>query len=144
MRVGSFLRLGMYFGARLLIRAVRRDDGLARFAENYFRGDGLLPVAEDDAPASFSGCIACGMCDAAFVYDGVAREHFSGPSDLPLSYTRSLPDYDALERYLGELDKGDLLALERVCPSRVPLRRLADVSRERGEALRRGRLPERQ
>lgn len=136
MRVGSFLRLGMYFGARLIVRAFRPDDGLARFASNYFGGDGLLPVPERDAPADFSGCIACGMCDAAFVYDGVAREHFDGPSDLPLSYSRSLPDYDALERYLAELDKGDVGALERVCPSRVPLRRLHEMARRRGQELR--------
>ncbi len=127
MSLGSFLRLGLLFLKRLFVRLVLRPSGLRRFEENYFREDRLLPVAEVPRArfAAFSACIACGMCDAVFDAE-VDRTVFPGPSYLPLSFSRNLPDYDALGPYLTELRKGDLVALERVCPTRVPFRQLAD------------------
>ena len=138
MTPGSFVRLGWYFVRQLLARLARPANGLARFEQAYCREDRLLPVSAEDREAllALSGCIACGMCDARFsAWSDVDRGALRGPSDLPLSYTRSLPDYDALARYLSELRKGDLERLERVCPVRVPFRRLADFAERRAAAL---------
>jgi succinate dehydrogenase/fumarate reductase-like Fe-S protein len=128
MTPGSFVRLGYYFAKRLLLRLVRREDGLARFRANYVEPERLLPVGSKDREAvqALSRCIACGLCDAHFsAYREVDRARFRAPSDLPLSHTRSLPDYDALDAYLGELRKGDLRRLEKVCPVGVPFEHLA-------------------
>jgi len=143
MTVGSFLRLGYYFVKRLLLRLFRRKTGLEQFHENYAE-DRLLPLAPSDreALASFSGCMACGMCDAQFsAYGRAARREFHGPSDLPLSYSRSLPDYDALAGYLASLRRGDLELLERVCPARVPFVRLATFVEKVATALQNEPLP---
>lgn len=127
MTLGSLLRLGYLFFRQLLRRLTSRKSGLAQFEENY-AADHLRALTTEDREQlpSFSGCIACGMCDAVFdAYERTARGDFRGPSDLPLAYTRNLPDYDALPTFISHLRKGDLEALERVCPVRIPFRRLA-------------------
>ncbi len=127
MTLGSLVRLGYFFFRQLLRRVTSRKSGLLQFGENY-DADRLRPMTSEDRAQlpSFSGCIACGMCDAVFdAYDRTARGEFRGPSDLPLAYTRNLPDYDALPTFVKHLRKGDLEALERVCPARIPFRRLA-------------------
>ncbi|MFW5920575.1 MAG: hypothetical protein ACOCUS_01955 [Polyangiales bacterium] len=138
MTPGSFVRLGWYFVRQLVGRLFGGGRGLERFEEAYCRDEHLLPVSREDRESlhALSRCIACGMCDARFeAWGEVDRSEFRGPSDLPLSSTRSLPDYDALARYLTELRKGDLERLERVCPVRVPFRRLADFAERRAAAL---------
>lgn len=141
--IGSFLRLGYYFVKRLLLRLFRKKTGLQQFHENY-SGDRLLPLAPGDheALALFSGCIACGMCDAQFsAYGRAARRDFHGPSDLPLSYSRGLPDYDALGSYVTSLRRGDLELLERVCPARIPFGQLATFVENVATALQNEPLP---
>jgi succinate dehydrogenase/fumarate reductase-like Fe-S protein len=131
--LGSLLRLGWHFWKRLVGRLFDRRPGLARFEENY-AADRLqaLTAEESDALASFSRCTACGMCDATFTaYDRASRTEFRGPSDLPLAYTRNLPDLDAARAFVSHLEKGDLEALEQVCPARVPFRRLVRFVREK-------------
>jgi hypothetical protein len=143
MTLGSLVRLGFYFFRQLLRRVTARESGLARFEANY-DADRLRPLTPDerDALPSFSGCIACGMCDAVFdAYDRTPRGQFRGPSDLPLAYTRNLPDYDALPPFLAELRKGDLEHLERVCPARIPFRRLAVFVERRADELAREGSP---
>lgn len=137
MTVGSFVRFGWYFARQILLRMLGRRRGLAAFREAY-GGDRLLPLGADDRRAlpSFSGCIACGMCDATFdAYPRVARAELRGPSDLPLAYSRNLPDYDALPAFLDQLDKGDLERLERVCPGHVPFRALSEFARSQADQL---------
>lgn len=138
MTFGSFVRLGYYIVRQLVLRAVRRARGLSAFAADYCREDRLLPVAAEDrtAIAALSRCIACGMCDARFAAYGAAdRSNFRGPSELPLSHTKSLPDYDALHAYLADLKKGDLARLERVCPTGVPFRSLLSFAERRAAEL---------
>lgn len=138
MTFGSFVRLGYYFFRQLLLRAIGRSRGIDAFTANYCAEDRLLPVASEDRQvlASFSRCIACGMCDAYFsAYGRVDRSQFRGPSELPLSHSRSLPDYDALHRYLAALGEGDMVLLERVCPTGVPFRRLAAFAERQAAAL---------
>ena len=139
MTLGSLVRLGFYFFRQLLRRVTARESGLARFEANY-DADRLRPLTPDEREAlpSFSGCIACGMCDAVFdAYDRTPRSQFRGPSDLPLAYTRNLPDYDALPPFIAHLRQGDLEHLERVCPARIPFRRLAVFVERRADALTR-------
>lgn len=138
MTFGSFVRLGYYFFRQLVLRMVGRSRGLAQFAESYCREDRLLPVPSEDRRAlhALSRCIACGMCDAHFTaYARVDRTRFLGPSELPLSHTRSLPDFDALHDYLRNLAEGDLVRLEQVCPTGVPFRQLADFAARRAAEL---------
>jgi len=138
MRIGPLIRIAWYFLKCLLLRLLGRERGLARFEAGYCIEDGLLPVSEEERRCLrlFSGCIACGMCDARFsAYACVARPAFRGPSDLPLSYSRGLPDYGGLAVYLNQLARGDLDLLERVCPARIPFRELLGVARRRAEAL---------
>jgi hypothetical protein len=137
MTLGSLVRLGFYFFRQLLRRVTARESGLARFEANN-NADRLRPLTPDEREAlpSFSGCIACGMCDAVFdAYDRTPRSQFRGPSDLPLAYTRNLPDYDALPPFIAHLRQGDLEHLERVCPARIPFRRLAVFVERRADAL---------
>jgi succinate dehydrogenase/fumarate reductase-like Fe-S protein len=124
--LGSLIRLGWHFVKRLMERLFDRRPGLARF-EEYYAEDRLrsLSAEESEALASFSRCTACGMCDATFsAYDRASRSELRGPSDLPLAYTRNLPDLDAARTFVAHLEKGDLEALEAVCPARIPFRRL--------------------
>jgi succinate dehydrogenase/fumarate reductase-like Fe-S protein len=141
--LGSLVQLGYFFFRQLVRRLTARKSGLAQFEENY-AADRLLAMTSEDREQlpSFSGCIACGMCDAIFdAYDRTARCDFRGPSDLPIAYTRNLPDYDALPSYVSNLRKGDLEALERVCPSRIPFRRLALFVERRALDLGAGPAP---
>lgn len=127
MAPGSFIRLGIYFVRQLILRLFHRGGGLARFQNNY-ASDRLLPVPKDERPIldTFGGCIACGMCDVFFpAYGPPPRSDLRAPSDLPISYSRSLPDYDALRRSVERLRQADLERLESVCPTSVPFRRLA-------------------
>ncbi|MFW6067346.1 MAG: hypothetical protein ACOC97_03340 [Myxococcota bacterium] len=138
MTPGSFIRLGYYVGRQLLLRLLGRSRGLPQFVESYCAEDGLLPVSAEDRRllAGFSRCIGCGMCDAYFAaYGRVDRRQFRAPSDLPLSYSRSLPDYDALGRYLAGLAEGDLALLERVCPTGVPFRALVLFAERQAKRL---------
>lgn len=138
MRPVSFFWLGWLFAKRLIGRAFLPRRGLARFLESY-GPEGLFPLEpeEKDVVASLSRCTACGACDARFdAYDRIARTTLRSPSELVLAASRSLPDWDALAAPIAELEKGDLAALEAVCPARVPFARVARVAKER--ALRQG------
>lgn len=143
MTLGSFFRFGYYFVRQLVLRAVGRAPGLRVFEENY-ANDRLLPMSTDEREIlpSFSRCIACGMCDAAFTgYARVTRSEFRGPSDLPLSYSRNPPDFDGLRKYVRNLKEGDLEALERVCPAKVPFRRLVVFVESQAQRLGTRELP---
>lgn len=133
----SFVRLGWYFARRLLARLLLPQRGLLRFEASYGR-EGLFALdrSEKDAVAAMSGCIACGVCDAHFTaYPQIARTALRGPSDLVLSQSRSLPDWDALVTPLAQLERGDLAAIERLCPVQIPLARIAEVAKKRAAAL---------
>lgn len=137
MTPGSFVRLGYYWFKQILLRTIGRARGLPEFSASYCREDRLLPVVTEDRAIieSFSRCIACGMCDAHFqAYGRVNRGEFRAPSDLVLGNARSLPDFDAMHRYLTNLKEGDLAALERICPTGVPFRRLVAFAEQRAEA----------
>jgi hypothetical protein len=133
----SLVRLGWYFVRRLLARALWRQRGLLRFRRSYER-EGLFSLdrEEQEAIACMSRCIACGVCDAHFgAYESISRTALRGPSDLVLSQSRSLPDWAALAVPLAQLERGDLDTIERLCPARIPLARVARVAKKRALAL---------
>src|SRR5688572_1843899 len=125
---------------RTLWRRARgeRRAGLERFRENY-ADDGLasLSAADRAQMADFGRCIACGRCDRG---DGpriaAARGQFQGTMNLVLAATRSLPDYTAAARSFAFLTDAELEQKEALCPTRVPLRRLAAFVRANAPAAR--------
>lgn len=130
--------LGWYFAKRLLVRTFLPGRGLARFLGAY-GPEGLFPLEEDekDVVASLSRCVACGACDARFdAYGRIARNTLRAPSDLVLAASRSLPEWDALAAPIAELERGDLVALEAVCPGRVPFRDVVRIAKRRSASQR--------
>jgi hypothetical protein len=101
--------------------------GLARFRENY-AADGLTAVSPEQRSEmrEFGRCIACGRCNRG---DGplivASRGRFQGTMGLVLAASRSMPDYAAAAQVLAYLNDDDLQRKEALCPTRVPLRRLA-------------------
>jgi hypothetical protein len=105
----------------------RRVVGLVRFRENYAE-DGLSALSDDDRREmrDFGRCIACGRCDrgdAARITE--SRGQFRGTMGLVLAASRSMPDYRAAARGFAFLSDVELEQKESLCPTRVPLRRLA-------------------
>lgn len=102
-------------------------DGLARFNENYAE-DGLtsLTARQRDEMRDFGRCIACGRCDAGDapqVRDG--RGHFRSTMGLVLAASRSMPDFRAAALGFAHSTEAELVRKEALCPTGVPLRRIA-------------------
>ena len=101
--------------------------GLSEFKASY-APDRLPPVAPDERRAlpKLSGCIACGLCDLG---EGArvagARGIYAGTMDLMLASSRSMPDYDAALQSFATVPEARLAELEKRCPGRVPMRRVA-------------------
>jgi hypothetical protein len=125
---------------RTLWRRARgeRRPGLELFRENYAE-DGLtsLSAADRAQMPDFARCIACGRCDRD---DGpriaTSQGQFQGTMNLVLAATRSLPDYAAAARSFAYLTDVELERKEGLCPTRVPLRRLAAFVRANAPAAR--------
>jgi hypothetical protein len=117
--------------ARRLFRP--NSHGLALFYSNYAQ-DRLLPLttADRDVLPTFSGCVACGLCDvgqAASIAGSQGR--YRGMMAFVLSASRSMPDFNAAVDALRHVDVAKLESLERVCPSRVPLRSIVAFVRRK-------------
>jgi hypothetical protein len=125
---------------RTLWRRARgeRRPGLELFRENY-ADDGLAALSPADRAqmSDFGRCIACGRCDRD---DGpriaTSQGQFQGTMNLVLAATRSLPDYAAAARSFAYLTDPELERKEGLCPTRVPLRRLAAFVRSNAPAAR--------
>jgi succinate dehydrogenase/fumarate reductase-like Fe-S protein len=104
-----------------------RRRGIAAFRASY-AGDRLPPLtpAERSELPRFGGCIACGLCDVGEGARAVASAGaYAGVMDLVLASSRSMPDYDAAARSFAAVSDERLAALERRCPTRVPMRAIA-------------------
>jgi hypothetical protein len=101
--------------------------GLAEFRESY-AADRLaaFTASERQEMPTFSGCIACGLCDTG---EGAAmvrsRGTYAGVMDLMLASSRNMPDYDAAALSFAAVSDERLAELEARCPTRVPMRRIA-------------------
>jgi len=112
--------------------------GLERFRENYAE-DGLKPVSEGERRemADFGRCIACSRCnrgDDRHIIE--SKGQYAGTMGLVLAASRSMPDYRAATLGFAHLSDVDLEQKERLCPTRVPLRRLAAFVRSNAAAAR--------
>jgi hypothetical protein len=105
----------------------RGPRGLALFQAN-FRAERLtsLNAAERGEIATFSRCIACGRCDAGDA-DRIAasRGAYPGTMALMVASSRSMPDFGATLEALGFISDEELAHKETLCPTRVPMRRIA-------------------
>jgi succinate dehydrogenase/fumarate reductase-like Fe-S protein len=112
--------------------------GLTRFRENY-ADDGLTSVSESERRdmREFGRCIACGRCnrgDGPWVIQ--SKGQYRGTMGLVLAASRSMPDYRAAARGFTYLSDHELERKEAVCPTRVPLRRLAAFVRSNAATAR--------
>lgn len=111
--------------------------GAQRFLDNY-APEGLIPftLEERRVLATASRCIHCGLCDA---YDPALaaqpKTRFDGPSAIPLAWARATPDLPRARAALAALDDDALSRAEKVCPTRVPLRQLAQTLRAKLQQL---------
>jgi hypothetical protein len=115
----------------------RHRNGIAMFRANY-ANDGLAPVTpqQREAMSGFGKCVACGLCDRGEAERIAASGGaYSGVMLLMVSASRSMPDFAAAARGFACVPDEVLGDKERICPARVPMRRIAAFVREKsGEA----------
>jgi hypothetical protein len=126
------------------LTGARGDQGTAEAGGPSDGGPtGELTDADLATLGALRRCTACRACDVAFDgYASAARPVFRGPSELVLDYAQNLPDHAASKRYLESLCRGDLQALERVCPVGIPFVALSDLLSRRVAALAPEEKPE--
>jgi hypothetical protein len=136
-RLKAWLLLTVALLKSLLARLLGKKGGIAAFRANY-DADGLPPVtAEERAElATFSRCIACGICDRGeserIAASGGA---YRGVMSLMLSASRSMPDYRAAAYSLSFITDEALAEKERACPANVPMRRIARFLRAKADEV---------
>ena len=113
-------------------------NGLGAFSENY-AADGLSAVSAEQRGemGTFGGCIACGLCDRG-EGERIARSGgaYVGVMQLMLAASRSMPDFGAAARGFAHVPDPVLAEKERICPGRVPMRRIARFVREKAAEAR--------
>lgn len=137
-RLKALVLLALYLlktlGRRLF---TRRKSGIATFRAAY-DADGLPPVsaAEREAMPAFSRCIACGLCDRGesgrIAASGGA---YRGVMTLVLAGSRSMPDYRAAAYSFSFVPDEVLAEKERLCPTEVPFRAIAQFVRAKASAV---------
>jgi succinate dehydrogenase/fumarate reductase-like Fe-S protein len=111
--------------------------GLEAFRRSY-AADRLPPLTPDERRGlpQLSGCIACGLCD---VGEGarIARSKgtYAGVMDLMLATSRNMPDFDAAVRSFDAVGDERLAELEAICPTQVPMRKVAAFVRAKAAEL---------
>ena len=136
-RLKAWLLLSWALVKSLVRRAFGKAGGIAAFRQAY-DADGLPPVtgAERLEFASFSRCIACGICDRGesgrIAASGGA---YRGVMPLMLSASRSMPDFRAAAYSLSFVSDEVLAEKERSCPSNVPMRRIAAFLRAKADEV---------
>jgi hypothetical protein len=84
----------------------------------------------------FGRCIACGLCDRG-EGERIARSSgaYSGVMQLILAASRSMPDFGAAAVGFAHVPDDVLAEKELICPTQVPMRKIAGFVREKaGEA----------
>jgi hypothetical protein len=115
-----------------------KKGGIAAFREHY-APDGLAPLTPEqrDAVGAFGTCIACGLCDrgerARIASSGGA---YRGVMQLVLAASRSMPDFGAAAIGFSHVSDEILAEKEGICPTHVPMRRIAQFVREKASEAR--------
>ena len=60
---------------------------------------------------------------------------YIGTMDLMLASSRNMPDFDAALRSFAAVSDERLAELERLCPTRVPMRKVAGFVRSKGNEI---------
>ncbi len=121
----------------LVKRVFGRPSGIAAFRQAY-DADGLPPVTPDERRelATFSRCVACGICDRGeserIAASGGA---YRGVMPLMLSASRSMPDFRAAAYSLSFVTDEVLAEKEQSCPTQVPMRRIAAFLRAKANEV---------
>jgi hypothetical protein len=114
-------------------RLFGRTTGLVLFRENY-EADRLpaIDAAERAQIATFSRCIACGLCNAGEA-ERMARSRgaYPGLMSVVLASSRSMPDYDAAVLALDHVPEAVLREKQGLCPTAVPFVELARFMRKK-------------
>ncbi len=121
----------------------KKVDGIARFRENY-AADRLPPVTppEREELALFGRCIACGLCDRGEGERIVASGgRYRGVMPLMLAASRSMPDFHAARMSFACVPEEVLADKEQLCPTRVPMRKIARFVHDKAEELTRSLPP---
>jgi hypothetical protein len=112
--------------------------GIRAFREHY-AADGLSPVspAQRETMQGFGTCIVCGLCDRG-ERERIQRSGgaYSGVMQLVLAASRSMPDFGAAALGFAHVPDDVLAEKERICPTRVPMRQIAQFVREKSSEAR--------
>ena len=136
-RLKAWLLLTVAMLQSLVKRVFGKAGGIAAFRRAY-DADGLPPVtaAERAEFATFSRCVACGICDRGeserIAASGGA---YRGVMPLMLSASRSMPDFRAAAYSLSFVTDEALADKERSCPAQVPMRRIAAFLRAKADEV---------
>lgn len=114
-----------------------RRDGIAQFRENY-DADGLPPVTAEEREGmnDFQRCIACGLCDRGEA-QRIARSGgaYRGVMGLVVAGSRSMPEFRAAAYGFQFVPVEVLAEKERICPVRIPFRRIARFVNDKTAAV---------
>jgi hypothetical protein len=137
-RVKALFLLAIALVKTLLGRLVsRRHDGIAEFRANY-DADGLPPVTPEERSVmvTFQRCIACGLCDRGEA-ERIARSGgaYRGVMGLVIAGSRSMPEFRAAAYGFRFVPEEVLADKERLCPVRIPFRRIAMFVRDKAAAV---------
>jgi hypothetical protein len=137
-RIKALFLLGLAFVKVLVLRLLTgKRDGIALFRRNY-DADGLPPVTADERAgfAAFERCIACGLCDRGeagrIAQSGGA---YRGVMALVIAGSRSMPEFRAAAYGFRFVPDEVLAQKERLCPVRIPFRRIAAFVQSKAEAV---------
>lgn len=125
-RLFAQIQAGLYLAASL-VRSLLRPlwggtRGLREFDQSY-RKDGFVRLRQADRKVLnvVTGCIACRLCDTIS----------PGISTMVLAGSRTTSDAGTQPEFAST----DLARAERLCPTRVPLRRLYAYVKRHGNPL---------
>lgn len=137
-RVKALFLLGLALLKTLVVRLFTRGgDGIAKFRENY-DADGLPPVSVEERAHmhEFQRCVACGLCDRGEA-GRIARSGgaYRGVMALVVAGSRSMPEFRAAAYGFDFVPDEVLADKERICPVRIPFRRVAAFVRDKAAAV---------
>jgi hypothetical protein len=124
---------------RTVIRRLFRRGrvGIAAFRANY-DADRLPPVSPEERAelGTFGRCIACGLCDRGEAERIAASAGaYRGVMALMLASSRNMPDFREAALSFQHVPDAVLAEKERICPTRVPMRRIARFVRAKALEL---------
>ncbi len=144
-RVKAIWLLALALIRTLFRRLFRRGrEGIAAFRANY-DADRLPPVSPEERAelGGFGRCIACGLCDRGEA-ERIRQSGgmYRGVMALMLAGSRSMPDFREAALSFEHVPDAVLAEKERICPTRVPMRKIARFVRTKAAELGQSLPPE--